>query len=328
MQYKSYLVEQNLESIKEKIILFFGENLGLINEFKNKIKKSNENCKIIRLSQEEILKNNSILLNEITNLSLFEEKKILFINNTTDKILEIVNEIEEIIKDQKIYFFAEVLDKRSKLRNHFETSINCSAIACYNDNELGMRKLIQSKLKEFSGLSPYNISLILDSCNLDRTKLSNEISKIYTFFEDKKLDTEKLERLLNLRENDDFNKLKDEALLGNRTLTNKLLADTILSPEKNALYLNTINQRLVKILEISKNNEDDIEIAVNKLKPPIFWKDKPKIILQAKKWNQEKIQILLKKTYDLEVEIKSNALSNKNILIKKLLVDVCELANS
>ena len=328
MQYKSYLVEQNLESIKEKIILFFGENLGLINEFKNKIKKSNENCKIIRLSQEEILKNNSILLNEITNLSLFEEKKILFINNTTDKILEIVNEIEEIIKDQKIYFFAEVLDKRSKLRNHFETSINCSAIACYNDNELGMRKLIQSKLKEFSGLSPYNISLILDSCNLDRTKLSNEISKIYTFFEDKKLDTEKLERLLNLRENDDFNKLKDEALLGNRTLTNKLLADTLLSPEKNALYLNTINQRLVKILEISKNNEDDIEIAVNKLKPPIFWKDKPKVILQAKKWNQEKIQTLLKKTYDLEVEIKSNALSNKNILIKKLLVDVCELANS
>ena len=328
MQYKSYLVEQNLESIKEKIILFFGENLGLINEFKNKIKKSNENCKIIRLSQEEILKNNSILLNEITNLSLFEEKKILFINNTTDKILEIVNEIEEIIKDQKIYFFADVLDKRSKLRNHFETSINCSAIACYNDNELGMRKLIQSKLKEFSGLSPHNISLILDSCNLDRTKLSNEISKIYTFFEDKKLDTEKLERLLNLRENDDFNKLKDEALLGNRTLTNKLLADTLLSPEKNALYLNTINQRLVKILEISKDNEDNIENAVNKLKPPIFWKDKPKVILQAKKWNQEKIQTILKKTYDLEVEIKSNALSNKNILIKKLLVDVCELANS
>ena len=103
MQYKSYLVEQNLESIKEKIILFFGENLGLINEFKDKIKKSNENSKIIRLSQEEILKNNSILLNEITNLSLFEEK-ILFINNTTDKILEIVNEIENYQRSKNIFF--------------------------------------------------------------------------------------------------------------------------------------------------------------------------------------------------------------------------------
>ncbi len=328
MQYKSYLVEQNLESIKEKIILFFGENLGLISDFKSKIKDSNRDSKIIRLNQEEILKNNSILLKEITNLSLFEEKKILFVNNTSDKILEIVKEIEETNKDQKIYFFGDILDKKSKLRNHFELSINCAAIACYNDNELGIRKIIQNKLKEFKGLSPYNVSLILDSCNLDRSKLSNEIDKIYTFFEDKNLDTEKLESLLNIRENDDFNKLKDEALMGNKTQTNRLLADTLLSPEKNVLYLNTINQRLVKILEITKNKEDNIEIAVNKLKPPIFWKDKPKVIIQAKKWNQEKIQTLLKKTYDLEIEIKSNTLSNKNILIRKLLVDVCELANS
>ncbi len=328
MQYKSYLVEQNLESIKEKIILFFGENLGLISDFKSKIKDSNRDSKIIRLNQEEILKNNSILLKEITNLSLFEEKKILFVNNTSDKILEIVKEIEETNKDQKIYFFGDILDKKSKLRNYFELSINCAAIACYNDNELGIRKIIQNKLKEFKGLSPYNVSLILDSCNLDRSKLSNEIDKIYTFFEDKNLDTEKLESLLNIRENDDFNKLKDEALMGNKTQTNRLLADTLLSPEKNVLYLNTINQRLVKILEITKNKEDNIEIAVNKLKPPIFWKDKPKVIIQAKKWNQEKIQTLLKKTYDLEIEIKSNTLSNKNILIRKLLVDVCELANS
>jgi len=328
MQYKSYLVEQNLESIKEKIILFFGENLGLISDFKSKIKDSNRDSKIIRVNQEEILKNNSILLKEITNLSLFEEKKILFVNNISDKILEIVKEIEETNKDQKIYFFGDILDKKSKLRNHFELSINCAAIACYNDNELGIRKIIQNKLKEFKGLSPYNVSLILDSCNLDRSKLSNEIDKIYTFFEDKNLDTEKLESLLNIRENDDFNKLKDEALMGNKNQTNRLLADTLLSPEKNVLYLNTINQRLVKILEITKNKEDNIEIAINKLKPPIFWKDKPKVIIQAKKWNQEKIQTLLKKTYDLEIEIKSNTLSNKNILIRKLLVDMCELANS
>ncbi len=328
MQYKSYLVEQNLESIKEKIILFFGENLGLISDFKSKIKDSNRDSKIIRLNQEEILKNNSILLKEITNLSLFEEKKILFVNNISDKILEIVKEIEETNKDQKIYFFGDILDKKSKLRNHFELSINCAAIACYNDNELGIRKIIQNKLKEFKGLSPYNVSLILDSCNLDRSKLSNEIDKIYTFFEDKNLDTERLESLLNIRENDDFNKLKDEALMGNKNQTNRLLADTLLSPEKNVLYLNTINQRLVKILEITKNKEDNIEIAINKLKPPIFWKDKPKVIIQAKKWNQEKIQTLLKKTYDLEIEIKSNTLSNKNILIRKLLVDMCELANS
>ena len=40
MIYKSYLIEQNLESITEKVVLFYGENFGLKNtSLKKKIKK-------------------------------------------------------------------------------------------------------------------------------------------------------------------------------------------------------------------------------------------------------------------------------------------------
>ena len=39
MIYKSYLLEQNIEIIKNNIVLIYGENLGLKNEIKNKIKK-------------------------------------------------------------------------------------------------------------------------------------------------------------------------------------------------------------------------------------------------------------------------------------------------
>ena len=49
---------------------------------------------------------------------------------------------------------------------------------------------------------------------------------------------------------------------------------------------------------------------------------------QIKKWNLLKIKKILNKTYSLEIEIKSNASVNKNILIKKLIVDVCQLANA
>jgi hypothetical protein len=33
-------------------------------------------------------------------------------------------------------------------------------------------------------------------------------------------------------------------------------------------------------------------------------------------------------TYNLELKIKSNAQADKNLLIKKLLIDICELANA
>ena len=43
MIYKSYLLEQNINSIKNNIVLFYGENLGLKNELKEKIKQKNKN---------------------------------------------------------------------------------------------------------------------------------------------------------------------------------------------------------------------------------------------------------------------------------------------
>ena len=39
MIHKSYLIEQNIEKIINGITLFYGENLGLINDFKELIKK-------------------------------------------------------------------------------------------------------------------------------------------------------------------------------------------------------------------------------------------------------------------------------------------------
>ena len=37
---KSYLIEENLNLLKNNTILFYGENIGLINDFKNKIKNN------------------------------------------------------------------------------------------------------------------------------------------------------------------------------------------------------------------------------------------------------------------------------------------------
>ena len=94
-------------------------------------------------------------------------------------------------------------------------------------------------------------------------------------------------------------------------------------------YINTINQRLNKLAETCALTEKtSLENAINTIKPPIFWKDKSVFMAQAKKWNKNKIKNVLNKTYAIEIEIKSNPIVNKNILIKKLLVDMCELANA
>ena len=328
MNHKSYLVEQNFNLLKNKIILFYGENNGLKKDLKEKIKYGNGKSEILKYFQEDVLKNEENFFNEINNISLFDEEKIYIIEQVNDKILELIKSIEVKIDRQKIYLFADPLDKKSKIRNYFEKSKINDIVACYADNEISIKKIILSKLKNFDGLSAENINLIINSCNLDRAKLNNELSKIITFFENKKLERSKLEKLLDTNLNADFNLLKDEALNGNKTGTNKLLSDTFIDNEKNILYLSIINQRLNKLADASNLTKGtSIEKAIDMMKPPIFWKDKPIFIMQAKKWNINKIKSILDKTYNLEIKIKSDPTINKNILMKKLLVDICVQAN-
>ena len=328
MIYKSYILEQNVNSIDEKIALFYGVNLGLKNDLKAKIIENNKNSEILRYSQDELLKDKALLENEIKNISLFEKNKIFFIENANDKILQFIQEFENILSDRKVFLFSDLLDKKSKLRNYTEKSKKCACVACYEDNEISIKKLINLKLNGFSGLSPHNIKLIIEHTNLDRSKLNNELNKIISCFPNKNILTEKLEVLLNVKANTDFNKLNDEAFLGNKVNTNKLLAQTVMDNEKNIFYLNIINQRLEKLLQINNLNKSSIENAINSLRPPVFWKDKPNLTNQAKKWDKCKVQKMISLTFNLEKEIKSNNLIEKNILIKKLLVDICSSANA
>jgi len=326
---KSYLLENNIDQIDKNLILFYGENLGLKNDFKKKIKSNNKKIKIINFTQEEILKNENSFFSEILNISLFEEEKIFFINYANDKIMPIIEEIEKKAAAEKVYLFSDILEKKSKLRNFFEKKNICIAVPCYADNEISIKKIILKNLKGFEGLSAENINLIVDNCNLDRIKLNNELEKIFSYFTNKKINNKELEKILDIRINDNFNLLKDAALNGNKIETNKLLSDTIIDADKNVFYLALINQRLNKIAETAQlSKTTNLEDAINRIKPPIFWKDKPSFKEQVKKWNISKIKLILKKTYDLEVKIKSDALIEKNVLVKKLIVDMCNMANS
>ena len=108
-----------------------------------------------------------------------------------------------------------------------------------------------------------------------------------------------------------------------------MISDTILENEKNIFYLNLINQRLLKLLQVTEIAKGcNLDEAIGKIKPPIFWKDKAIFSLQARKWNKNKLKKMLGQTYKVELKIKSNSQITHGLLIKKLLVDMCCLANA
>ena len=312
MIHKSYLIEDNINLLTNNVVLFYGENHGLMDEFKSELLKKNK--KIIRFTQDEILKDKNKILNEVQNISLFEDKKIIFLSNVSDKIFEIIKNLQPVDNKNFIYLFGDILDKKSKLRKIFETNKQFDIVPCYNDNELSLKKIIMKKLRNFSGVTPQVITTLINNSNSDRIKINNEINKIKIFFTNKSIKHDLLDKLLNLESNINFEKLRDRVFGGNLIETNKLLSSTVFDIEKTPFYLNIINQRLNKLKEIfNLKKKIDLTAAINSLKPPIFWKDKPDFTHQTKLWSKKKLHIAIEKTYDAELKVKSKADINKNI---------------
>ena len=330
MIFKSYLVENNLSLLKDKnIILLYGENKGLKDDIKKSIIEKNKNREIIRLTQDDILKNNSLLDNEIMNLSLFDDKKIILIDNITDKSFSL---IEKNVSQNNclICLFSGTLERRSKLRNLFEKEKALGLIPCYEDNEITLQNYIKKYLKNIKGLNQEIINFIINNSNKSRDKIKNELDKTAVYFMEKQINISELRQLLNLDENDNSQRLRDTAILGDKKLLNELISKTQISEQDNLIYIRgLLNQfiKLAEILEINKSTKN-LTKAIESLKPAIFWKDKPMVLGQANKWEIKKIKTTIDELTDAEILIKSSTDIKGSEITKKLLIDICNKASS
>lgn len=323
---KSYELENNINNIiKFNLILIYGENIGLKESLKKKIISINKKSEVINLYQEDLLKNKKVLTSEIENISLFVESKLIIINQTTDKL---INNIEEFANNEqkiKIVLIAEPLDKKSKLRTFFEKENNLAVIPCYNDNEITLKKLIKTELKDFKNLDSNTINSIINYSNTNRKTVMNNLDKIKIFFEKKIILDEDLEILLNTDKNVHFENIRDAALEGNKNKLNDLFGTFTFTIEDTHLYLNLINYRLHKLLEIhrEKSGGEQFDETLNRIKPPIFWKDKPTYLNLLYKWDKRRVLDAIHYLGKVDNNIKNNSNVDKPTQIKNSITNIC-----
>ena len=138
-----------------------------------------------------------------------------------------------------------------------------------------MSQFIYDELKGFEGLNGNVVNLLIDNSNLNRSILMNELNKIKMCFLNRKISYDKLEKLLNYKNLDNFETLRDAALLGRKEKLNKNIEKTPFLAEDLIFYLYSISSRITRLSEallIDKENKN-IQKTMSLLKPKIFWKD-------------------------------------------------------
>ena len=310
MIFKSYEIDKiNIKNYS--FVLFYGQNEGAKKKEIEKFKKKLNIEKIIKFDEKEILENDQIFYNEILSKSLFEEKKLITINHTTDKLLRILDKIgDKKIDDVIIIINAGLLEKRSKLRSFFEKEKDIASIAFYPDNFETLSKIASNFLINNSiKLSQANINLIISKCKGDREILENELNKILMYSsKNKNLNIEIISKLTNLIENHEISELANNYLAKNSSKTMQILNENNYTNEDCILILRAILNKSKKILllryEYEKNK--NIDLTISNAKPPIFWKEKNITKLQIEKWKSQNLKEIIYKLSEIELNIKKN----------------------
>lgn len=329
---KSYIIEKDLNILdKYQAVLMYGENEGIKDDVRNKLKTKNKNSEIINFFESEIIKNKNILYESINNRSLFSEKKIIFIQFATDKILnEIIESLEKESLDTKIVIIADNLDRKSKLRTLFEKEKKLAVFACYQDNDRSLIDYINKELAGYKGVTGELVNMILSNSGSNRKIIQNELLKIKNFFLERIIKKDQLLEILNIKNDTGFDEIRDNALIGRKNKINKLLSEINILNEESFFYINNLNYRVLKLIEIKKMNEEfnSYEKTLEKIKPPIFWKDKSIYLEQLKKWNLEKLNRAADKIGETEVLIRKNSHIKKDVIIKNLIIALSNEAST
>ena len=313
---KSFEINK-IDPFKNNLILFYGQNEGLKDE--NIIKLSSKFHNIIKYHEREILENQDNFFDSIFSGSLFDENKFVIINQASDKIVKIIEiliEKKEKIKEIAILLNANSLEKKSKLRSIFEKNLLC--VPFYIDNNETLFKFTETFLKQKKiNISPLNINFLVNKCNGDRRNLKNELHKIEMFCLNKRnIKDEELQKLVCLSENKNISELIDCCLVKDEKNTINILNDNIFNNDDSILITRTFLNKLKKIrkLILSYEKNKNLNETIQNAKPPIFWKDKPIVEKQIRTWKPDLIEKLIVDINEIELQIKKNNTNSINLI--------------
>ena len=306
---KSFEIDK-IKKTSSKYLLLYGDNQGLKDEIIT-VLKSKKKINFDVYYENEILKDVSNFTNTILSKSFFDNEKFIIIKKISDKILPTIEFIlEKNLEEITIVFDADILEKKSKIRNLFEKDKDLVCIPFYPDNYQSLSLIVTKYFNDRKiSISNETINLIIDRANGQRKFLKTELDKIDNYTMDKKkINLDEIKKITNLGNNHEISDLVDTCLSKNNNKLNDIINENVFSSDDVILIIRVFLAKAKRLLKIKKhlNLEKDINLAISSYKPPIFWKDKDLVKIQLKFWSKNEILKLVNEINELEIQVKKN----------------------
>lgn len=317
-------------SPQAKIILVYGPDEGLVRERSTQIAKSvvediNDPFNVVDVTMDTIGSTPSVLSDEAFAMSMMGGQRLIRLKSADNKVTALLKEIEAEIEklDNVILLQAGNLAPASSLRKFCETSKNAAALPCYVEDERDLTRFLQSLFNE-NNLRIDRDALALAARYLhgDRALARNEAEKIITYKgqDTSVISVQDITACLGQGHLETLDMLVQNVASGQTKNVEKSL--NILFSEGNPpiLILRSLKNYFKRLyITQHRSRELGMEAAMKKLRPPVFFKNKPHFQKHLNLWKPPQLQRAFTVLGEAEKSIKTASLAPELICNRALL---------
>lgn len=332
---------RNLESFVKKpdpavvAFLVYGPDEGLVRERAMHLTKSvvadvNDPFNVAEFTGEQLLDQPSRLLDEAQAISMLGGRRVVRLRDATDKCADIVKEAVAQLRagDNMVVITAGELGTTSKLRKMFEAGANIAPVPCYVDDARDISRVIQESLRE-QGFRISSDALMHMAENIvgDRAVARGEVEKLVTYMGPQRdIDIDDVTACVGASASLPIDDIAKNIASGKFAEGERVLR-LLLSEGTAAVQILRNLQNYFTRLYMTRarmNNGDSLDVATGKLRPPLFFKNKPAFEAQVSAWSVLQLEQALALLVQVETRCKQSG-ADPELLCSRAMLSLSQM---
>ncbi|HVO01150.1 MAG TPA: DNA polymerase III subunit delta [Candidatus Cybelea sp.] len=304
-----------LKSPAEKVaaVLVFGPDEGLVRERVNALVKaaagsSDDPFRVAEIGGEDVRNDPARLADEAGAISMMGGRRAVRVNNTTDGLAAPIESFLDGHKDSKnalVVFEAGDLPGRGALRRLFESTAHAAAIACYHDSAGDLRAVIEAQLAAAGKIAaPPALAFLEQSLGGDRGATRSEIEKLVLYAGDApRIELTDAMAAVGHSAEVQLDDLSHAVAEGDLKAVDRQL-DLNLAETAPIMILRALARHFLRLHGAVGRIEagEPLQEAMAVLNSPLFWRDRPRLEKQCRRWSSRSIARALQRIGDAETQ--------------------------
>lgn len=321
---------------KALAILVYGPDEGLVREratalAKQAVTDASDPFATAEYTGGQLSDNPSQLLDEAQSISMLGGKRVIRVRDATDKIEPIVKSALEAMKPgcNLVVLEAGDLWPASKLRKLFEESPNAAAVPCYIDDARDLTKILSEELRN-RGYSISSDALQYMAANVvgDRGVARGEAEKLSIYMGGyKDIGLEDVIASVGGSAQLPLEDLARTAASGNVAEADRILSHLLREGESPVRILRVMLDHFTRLhVTKARMGSDGLDLALKKLRPPLFFKHKDAFMGQLNGWSFQMMEQALNIISSAEAKCKQTG-SVPEVILGRAVLSLAQLGS-